>query len=134
MRQFGLHSAVVDHQLYISYQCIRGKHTVYNDALTPFQTGGDERRSIGCQIEPASGFTHEGIYRHVASSNDEKHEHSPSRQCVDNGEFRRQVACRVARVDLNPKSNLLSDRSVPASAVLGPSLQLLFASGRRHGG
>jgi hypothetical protein len=117
----------------VSNQCTRGKHTVYNDALAPFQTGGD---SIGFQIEP--GFTHEGIYRHVASSNDEKHSHSHSlsRQCVDDGELRRQVACRVAKVlysTVGDHANLRkprsaqctagADRSVSASATLDPSRQ-----------
>jgi hypothetical protein len=56
-----------------------------------------------CQVEP--GFIHKGIYRHVANSNVEElflHnlEYSllVSRQCVDDGEFRRQVACTVMQI------------------------------------
>jgi hypothetical protein len=53
------HSTVIH-----SRQCTGGKHNAYNDALTPFQTGGDEadeRRGIGCTVEP--GFIQEGNYR-----------------------------------------------------------------------
>jgi hypothetical protein len=39
-------------------------------SLTPFQIGGEEQRGVGCQVEP--GFIQEGIYRHVASSDNEK--------------------------------------------------------------
>ena len=28
------------------------KHNVYNYDLTPFQTGGDEQRGVGCQVKP----------------------------------------------------------------------------------
>jgi hypothetical protein len=62
MRQVGfLHSAVIVSAQYStvihSRQLTGGKHNAYNDALTPFQTRGDdsevdERRGIGCTVEP----------------------------------------------------------------------------------